>query len=138
MLHWIVRGYYWLAERLYNELAFIYDPVSWLVSLGHWDKLRKWALDYIPGKRVLEIGFGTGELLIEMKRRGLDAFGVELSPAMQRQVTGKLKRRGLYVPRTRGRAAGTAAITSAGRGCCARRWPRSATPRVTGSSLPAG
>lgn len=56
------QGYYWLAERLYNELAWAYDPVSWLVSLGQWDVWRKGALDYLTGKRILEIGFGTGEL----------------------------------------------------------------------------
>ena len=35
----IVRSYIWLTERLYHELAWTYDPVSWLVSLGQWDSV---------------------------------------------------------------------------------------------------
>ena len=100
--HWIARGYYWLADRLYNELAWVYDPVSWLVSLGQWDTVRKWALDYLVGRRILEIGFGTGELLLEMVRRDIQVVGLDASAAMHRQARNKLRRSGVWVPTIRG------------------------------------
>ena len=101
-LHWIARGYYWLADRLYNELAWVYDPVSWLVSLGQWDTVRKWALDYLVGRRILEIGFGTGELLLEMVRTDIRVVGLDASAAMHRQARNKLRRSGVWVPTIRG------------------------------------
>ena len=88
----------WLTERLYNEFAWAYDLVSWLVSLGKWDALRKSVLHYQVGRRVLEIGFGTGELLLELRRRKISAIGLERSPAMQRQTRRKMLRQGLWTP----------------------------------------
>jgi len=112
MLHWFARLYLWACHRLYNEFAWAYDWVSWLVSLGHWWGWRLAALDHVPPPRpfpdrggscprVLEVGFGTGDLLIEMARRGWDVWGLDLSPAMQRITARKLRKRGLWVPRTR-------------------------------------
>lgn len=97
----LVRLYLWAAERLYNELAWAYDLVSWLVSLGHWSGWRRVALEHVNGQRVLEIGFGTGELLVEAAHRGLEIYGLELSAAMHRVTARKLARRGIHVPRVR-------------------------------------
>jgi ubiquinone/menaquinone biosynthesis C-methylase UbiE len=98
----LARTYYWLADRLYNELAWIYDPVSWLVSLGNWDTVRKWALDYLVGSCVLEVGFGTGELLLEMARRNIQVVGLDPSAAMHRQASNKFRRAGVRIPTVRG------------------------------------
>ena len=92
----------WATYRLYNEFAWAYDLVSWLVSLGQWAGWRRTALDHVSGQRVLEVGFGTGELLIEMARRNLHAVGLDLSPAMQRVTARKMARRGVWTPRVRG------------------------------------
>jgi ubiquinone/menaquinone biosynthesis C-methylase UbiE len=100
-LFWIARAYAWLTERLYHELAWVYDPVSWLVSLGGWDYIRKWSLDYLVGSKVLEIGFGTGELLFELTRRGYSTFGLDPSPQMQRVVNRKCQRCSVWLPRVR-------------------------------------
>jgi SAM-dependent methyltransferase len=62
--------------------------VSWLVSRGRWARWRSIALDYVRGPDVLEVGFGTGELLREMAARGWRVVGVDASAAMQR-VTGR-------------------------------------------------
>jgi len=51
----------------------------------------------IPG-RVLETGFGTGSLLIEMTQRGLDVIGMDPSWPMQ-QVTGRKASRTGVSPR---------------------------------------
>jgi ubiquinone/menaquinone biosynthesis C-methylase UbiE len=80
-------------------MAWAYDLVSWVVSLGNWDALRKSVLAYQLGTRVLEIGFGTGELLLEMRRQGIWAIGLDRSPAMQRQTRNKMRRLGLWAPR---------------------------------------
>ncbi len=93
------RIYFWLADRLYNEFAWAYDPVSWMVSLGQWDTIRKLSLEKLAGSQVLEIGFGTGELLIEMTRRGFQVTGLDLSMSMQHQVSKKLRKINLQIPR---------------------------------------
>jgi len=104
MGNWIRRLYRWACHRLYNEFAWAYDGVSWLVSLGHWWGWRRAALDYLLGPRVLEVGFGTGDLLMEMARQGWDVCGLELSPAMQRITARKMHRHRVWVPRVRGLA----------------------------------
>ena len=97
------KFYGWATRRLYYELAWAYDVVAWTVSLGHWDRWRRDALAHVEGTRVLEIGFGTGELLIEMARRGWNVCGLDLSPAMHRITTRKMRKRGVWAPRVRGR-----------------------------------
>lgn len=99
---WFARLYLWATYRLYHEFAWAYDLVSWLVSLGRWSDWRRRALDYVPGPRVLEVGFGTGELLLEMARRGLEAYGLDPSPEMQRVTARKMARQEVRVPRLRG------------------------------------
>lgn len=96
--------YAWACERLYAELAWSYDHVSWLVSLGRWDRWRTFAADYAQGTHVLEIGFGTGELLPHVARRVAVTVGLELSPAMQQQTAQKLRKRRVSIPRVQARA----------------------------------
>ena len=90
--------YAWAAERLYHELAWAYDAVAWCVSLGHWDGWRSQVLDHIASDaRVLEVGFGTGALLVKANARGLDAWGADPSSAMQRVARRRLRRHRLGV-----------------------------------------
>ena len=98
---WLGRLYIWATYRLYDELAWAYDLVSWAVSLGRARGLRLAALDHVTGRRVLEIGFGTADLLAEMARRDLEPVGLDASPAMHRVAARKLARRGLEAPRVR-------------------------------------
>jgi ubiquinone/menaquinone biosynthesis C-methylase UbiE len=60
--------YLWACDRLYHELAPGYDVVSRLVSLGAWPVWRRTVIPYLRGARLLELGFGTGELLAELAR----------------------------------------------------------------------
>jgi SAM-dependent methyltransferase len=94
----IRQVYGWACERLYYELAWSYDLVSRLVSAGAWPAWRRLALDEIAGARVLEIGFGTGELLAEMAGRW-QVCGLELSPAMQCIAARRLDSQPLAPPR---------------------------------------
>jgi ubiquinone/menaquinone biosynthesis C-methylase UbiE len=86
---------------LYNELAWLYDPVSWLVSKGLWRRWQRTALAYLPAAgTVLEVGFGPGHLLADLATAGYRPVGLDLSPAMLRQA----RRRGLALRLCRGRA----------------------------------
>ncbi|NLE77005.1 MAG: class I SAM-dependent methyltransferase [Chloroflexi bacterium] len=96
---WRQRLYGWATHRLYHQWAWAYDPVSWCVSLGRWNGWRLDALEHVGGQRVLELGFGTGELLLEMARRGWPTVGIDPSLAMQRLTARKADRRRLAPPR---------------------------------------
>ena len=99
---WLGRLYIWATHRLYDELAWAYDMVSWLVSLGRWSRWRLSVLDQLPEGRILELGFGTGELFSEMAKRDLEPVGLDASIAMHRIAQQKLARYRLDVPRVRG------------------------------------
>jgi ubiquinone/menaquinone biosynthesis C-methylase UbiE len=90
-------------RRLYNEFAWAYDTVSRLVSRGEWKNWQRAALPHLKGPRVLELAFGTGDLLLEMAGH-YRCYGVDLSPPMAAIAKRKLKRRGLEAPLIRARA----------------------------------
>jgi SAM-dependent methyltransferase len=87
-------------SRLYNEFAWAYDKISYLVSRGEWHRWQLAALPRLRGPRILDIGFGTGDLLSEMRNQGYLCYGVELSPSMLRMA----KRKGVKVPLCQARA----------------------------------
>ena len=64
------------------------------MSGGKWATWRNETLTHIIGKRVLELGFGTGELLIVLHRCGLEVYGLEQSQAMHKVTARKLQQRG--------------------------------------------
>ncbi len=101
---WFVKAYGWAAELLYHSFAWAYDLVACLVSFGGWAQWRRDVLDYLQPGSVLEVGFGTGELLIAMAGMGLDVVGLEFSPQMQRVTRRKLRLRNLSIPCVRGRS----------------------------------
>lgn len=77
-------------NSLYYPLAPFYDKISYYSFLGQWPKWQQAAIPRIQGKRVLEIGCGTGSLLTEMLQRGYKAYGVDASPRMLAQARKKL------------------------------------------------
>ncbi len=76
---------------LYQPMAWSYDAVAWLVSLGRW---RSWVgsiLPYVsPDGRVLELGHGPGHLQVAMRNQGLAPFGIDLSRQMGRLAARRL------------------------------------------------
>jgi ubiquinone/menaquinone biosynthesis C-methylase UbiE len=90
---------------LYNEFAWTYDLVAWVVSLGQWRAWGRTAIPYLRGERVLELAHGPGHLLVAMAQRGLVPVGLDLSPTMSRLARRRLsKDAGLAVPLVRARA----------------------------------
>jgi ubiquinone/menaquinone biosynthesis C-methylase UbiE len=93
------RVYRWATHRLYRELAWAYEIVAWLVSLGQWDLWRRQVLDHISGGPVLEVGFGTGALLSAAAQQGIRIWGADPAWAMQRVTARRLRGQQLSVPR---------------------------------------
>jgi ubiquinone/menaquinone biosynthesis C-methylase UbiE len=67
-------------DPVYDRLAGLYDAVDWFTG-GTTHRFRRRALPYLPpeGARLLEIGFGSGRLHLELAARyemaGLDRAG---------------------------------------------------------------
>ncbi len=90
---------------LYNELAWLYDPVSWVVSLGKWRRWQRTALACLPpGGSILEVGSGPGHLLADLAAAGYRPYGLDLSPYMLRLAQRRLRRRAASANLVRGRA----------------------------------
>ncbi|MGD1994820.1 MAG: hypothetical protein PVI59_16625, partial [Anaerolineae bacterium] len=65
-----MRRLWWAFVRvffrlLYNQCAWTYDLVAWVVSLGQWNAWGRTAMPHLSGGRVLELAHGAGHLLVE-------------------------------------------------------------------------
>ncbi|MBI5931063.1 MAG: class I SAM-dependent methyltransferase [Chloroflexi bacterium] len=92
---------------LYNEMAWTYDTVSWVVSLGQWRNWQQAALKHLgtqPGDLILELAHGTGNLQLDLYAAGYKRVAYDLSPYMGRIARRKLQRRHVVAPLVRGRA----------------------------------
>jgi ubiquinone/menaquinone biosynthesis C-methylase UbiE len=93
-----------IFRLLYNELAFSYDLVAWLVSFGQWGAWRRTATLYLDDGPVLDLAHGTGGLMVDLEGLGHAPVGLDLSPHMGRIARRRLRDRGLPVRLVRGRA----------------------------------
>jgi len=91
MLQRFLRFFFHL---LYHSLAWAYDLVAAVVSLGRWNRWTHTALDYLEGRRILEMGYGTGHLMATLLQQGYDAYGVDESRQMA-IIAGRRLRRSL-------------------------------------------
>jgi len=88
----------WL--RFYNDVVYEAFPLAYnaldRLTFGAWWHLVRRALDYVlPGGQVLEIGFGTGRLHVELARRAEMCAGLDLAWGMCRYSRRRLGREGL-------------------------------------------
>ena len=83
---------------LYNQLAWIYDSVSWLVSFGAWRDWQRAALPYVQGREVLEIAHGPGHMLLALQEAGYQVLGLDRSPQMGALSRDRLNEAGVAVP----------------------------------------
>jgi ubiquinone/menaquinone biosynthesis C-methylase UbiE len=81
----------------------MYDAVSQIVSRGHWGDWQRASLAQLKGQQILELAFGTGNLLADLHAAGYHPVGLELSPSMVRLAKHTLERRGVDLSLVRGR-----------------------------------
>lgn len=88
-----------MAETAYTALAKGYDALIYDVDYKAWaDYLLELLEDASrPIKRVLETGCGTGNLTMELKKRGLDMLASDVSASMLDEAAAKARKRGLQV-----------------------------------------
>lgn len=86
-------------HHLYTNLAWAYDLVAWIVSLGHW---KGWVLSVLEAddlrSPILEVGHGPGHLLQELHERGMQPIGMDISYNMNRIAARRIRQSGM-IPR---------------------------------------
>jgi ubiquinone/menaquinone biosynthesis C-methylase UbiE len=85
-------------------MAWAYDRVSRIVSLGRWRDWQRAGLLELRGKKVLELASGTGDMLLDLYAGQYCPVGLDLSRQMVRIARQKLDRHGASVPLVRGRS----------------------------------
>lgn len=103
-LNWLGRLYLWACERLYHELAWGYDLVAFLISAGQWRAWQRCVWSHVRGRELLELGAGTGAMLVDGVARGFETVGVERSSAMIVRAARRIKRAGANARLTQGDA----------------------------------
>jgi ubiquinone/menaquinone biosynthesis C-methylase UbiE len=88
----------------YHTLAWTYDSIAALVSIGRWWDWGKTSLPHLRGSNILEIGFGTGHLQVELNRLSYRTFGVDESRQMAALAHDKLAKNGIHPNLSRGYA----------------------------------
>ena len=91
-------------EKLYTTFAWIYDLVAWMSSMGQWREWQSAATVDLPEGDVLELGHGTGHLLLRLMRLDRNIFGIDPSPQMTRIAVKRLQRSGYHPQIIRSRA----------------------------------
>jgi ubiquinone/menaquinone biosynthesis C-methylase UbiE len=89
---------------LYHQLAWAYDSVAWVVSLGAWQQWTRSVIPYVKGSMVLEIGFGPGHLLAELAHEGSIVIGLDESLQMTRLAQRNLSSKTISAYLLRGKA----------------------------------
>jgi ubiquinone/menaquinone biosynthesis C-methylase UbiE len=77
-------------KHLYTTLAWSYDFVAYVTSVGQWRIWQEAAVECLAPGRVLEIGFGTGHLLSSLSEKGYSIFGIDPSKEMIRIASARL------------------------------------------------
>jgi ubiquinone/menaquinone biosynthesis C-methylase UbiE len=103
---------WWAAIRLgfrllYNELAWTYDLVSWVVSLGKWRVWQRASLQFLDssrGRLLLELAHGTANLQVDLASAGWLPVGFDLSRSMGGVAQRKMRRANLVPRLVRGTA----------------------------------
>ena len=101
---WVIKTYIWVTEQLYHRFAWAYDFVAWLVSFGNWAKWRQDVMGYLEPGKILEIGFGTGALLVKLKKQGCEVYGLDTSPQMLTVTRRRAEREGVFLRVVQARA----------------------------------
>jgi SAM-dependent methyltransferase len=89
---------------LYHQLAWTYDLVASIVSLGAWQRWIFSVLPYLDDSRTLELGFGPGHLQLALHQKGISVYGLDESYQMGQIAHKRFTRLGLFANLVRGQA----------------------------------
>lgn len=82
----------WLLEELYGSLAFGYDVIAYIVSLGNWNQWTYQIIKFLNHEeKILEVGLGTGILHKNLLKEKFQIFGCDLSKQMLKISSRRLK-----------------------------------------------
>jgi demethylmenaquinone methyltransferase/2-methoxy-6-polyprenyl-1,4-benzoquinol methylase len=73
------------VRAMFDRIAGVYDRMNSVMTAGMHHRWRERAADLArvrPGTRALDVATGTGDLAVELARRGADVTGMDFSPAM--------------------------------------------------------
>jgi len=112
-------GLRWFFLHFYTSLAWTYDAIAYLVSVGQWNAWVFSAQQAVTGFPVLEIGHGPGHLLVELGER---AIGADPSRQMSRIAQRRLRRAGIQPRLVRARSQ-ELPFRSASLGCLVSTFP---------------
>src|SRR5438034_6566616 len=79
------------APSQFTDVAEVYDSLMAVVPYRHWVNYaeRIWERFECSPTTVLDLACGTGNVTLELERRGYQATGVDNSAAMIRQAQAK-------------------------------------------------
>ncbi|MFF8883559.1 class I SAM-dependent DNA methyltransferase [Streptomyces flaveolus] len=79
------------VRRSYDALADAYDVVTGATDYDHWVAVYEDLISRhgAPGKRLVDLGCGTGKAAIRLSAHGFEVTGVDLSPGMIRAARAK-------------------------------------------------
>ncbi|MGA9191716.1 MAG: class I SAM-dependent methyltransferase [Anaerolineales bacterium] len=80
-MRWFLAFFF---RELYTRLAWFYDAVAMITSVGSWFTWQGTAYEALPGEPVIELGFGTGHVQADLASRGWQTIGIDVSPQMAR------------------------------------------------------
>lgn len=86
-----------LFYRAYHAWPRFYENLNQLLSLGQYEKWQSKAFEDLSGRKILEIGVGPGNLLLEMAKKGYIVTGIELRSGMSYEARRKAKEAGFDV-----------------------------------------
>ncbi len=92
MPRFIPRFMRFFFHHLYHSLAWSYDFVSAVVSIGRWNNWIESVIPYIQGTKILEIGPGPGYLQRILRDQGLSVIGLDESAQMIRLAKRRLEK----------------------------------------------
>jgi demethylmenaquinone methyltransferase/2-methoxy-6-polyprenyl-1,4-benzoquinol methylase len=73
------------VRAMFDGIARVYDRMNSVMTAGMHHRWRERAADLAevgPGSRALDVATGTGDLALELARRGAEVTGLDFSPAM--------------------------------------------------------
>jgi demethylmenaquinone methyltransferase / 2-methoxy-6-polyprenyl-1,4-benzoquinol methylase len=80
------------VRAMFDRIARVYDRMNSVMTAGMHHRWRERAVDLArvgPGSTALDVATGTGDLAIELARRGAEVTGMDFAPAMLELARGK-------------------------------------------------